>query len=184
MKFCCKALYLILSLFLITSCDNEPIDFSLREDLPELATDTLVGSWDLVGAELVNATASYAVAQDSIIKEVSGESTSYDMTLSFYEDKSTSFTGSYLQTFNLDLGLNDSSETISINAEDIFNSGSWSRTSNTLELSNNEQTQDISIVSLTNRSLQLQFNKKQEQSIQNLDVNLDAGYVLSFKKTQ
>lgn len=183
MNITCKFLVVAFAIFSLLSCDNEPLDMSLRDDIPEPATDQIIGSWDLTDVILENATATYEIAGDSITKEVSGTSTDYNMVLSFYEDQTADFTGSYLQTFNLNLGLSNSASTIDINGEDFFTSGSaWTRTNAVLTIIDGNFSREAQILELTDSVLELQFRVEQTQEIGEIPARLDADYTLSFSR--
>lgn len=182
MKILYQAFCVALVAMSVLSCDDEPIDFSLRENEPEPVVDSLVGNWVLTDAQLMDTTASYDIAGTPVTKEVSGESGNYELNLSFFEDNTTDFTGSFVQTFELNLGLSNSAEAVAINADDIFTQGAWSRKPGVLQISSDTETQEIEVLELSGDTLELRVVNSQMQSIQGIPVTLEATYILSFER--
>ncbi len=90
-------LFTFLFVFLILSCDNEPIDFTERAEpdpTPEL--DLIVGNWNLTEVVLSDAIASFNAGGIPVTAMVTGSGSNYDLQLVFTEKMEVTSTGSYL----------------------------------------------------------------------------------------
>lgn len=175
-------LFIVLSFFLLLSCDNEPIDFTVRaepEPTPEL--DPIVGNWDLTEVVLSDAVASFSASGIPITAPVTGSGSNYDLQLVFTEDNKVIATGSYVQSVNLTLGNRPYDQIQEVQATDFLNSGSWSRTASQLTIDNGVQVQEITILKLNETALQLQLTTTQTQTIQDIPVTIEGTVTLSFQ---
>jgi len=177
-------LFTFLCVFLLLSCDNEPIDFTERaepEPMPE--ADLIVGNWDLTEVVLSDATASFDAGGIPVTAPVTGSGSNYDLQLIFTEEMKVTATGSYLQNVNLILGNQTYDQQQEIQAGDVLNSGTWSRTESQLTIDTGVQEQEINILELNETALQLQLTITQMQTIQDIPATITGILTLNFSRS-
>lgn len=176
-------LFTFLCVFLLLSCDNEPIDFTeIAEPEPTPEADLIVGNWDLTEVLLSDATASFNASGIPVTAPVTGSGSNYDLQLIFTEDMKVTATGSYLQNVSLTLGPQTYDQQQEIKASDFLNSGTWSRTSSQLTIDNGVQEQKITILKLDDTALQLELTIMQTQTIQDIPATIDGTLTLNFSR--
>ena len=171
------------SLLFLFSCDNEPIDFTEStkpEPLPQ--ADLIVGNWNLTEAILLDATATLDINGNPVVTPITGSGRDYDLQILFTEDDEVVATGSYLQNINIPLGIQTIDELREIQAIEILNSGTWSRSDVLLTVDNGIETQKMDILELNETNLVLEFSFNQMQTIEEIPATVSGNMKFTFQR--
>lgn len=183
MKYINPLFLSLFSLFFLLSCDNEPIDFTEStepEPLPQ--ADLIVGNWNLTEAILLDATATLDINGSPVVTPITGSGRDYDLQILFTEDDEVVATGSYVQNITISFGLQTLDELQEIQATEVLNSGTWSRSTALLTVDNGIETQQMNILELDETTLVLEFTFTQEQEIQETPAVVAGDIKFTFQR--